>query len=447
MFEAITQKNPVMIVGLGLTGMACARYCQRKQLPFLMLDTREKPPAALEFIETFGAEQLKLGGLDQTVISTAGLIVVSPGVDLNTPALIAAKEQGISIVGDIELFVDECSTPIVAITGSNGKSTVCDALGYALNRSGIKTLVAGNIGTPVLDLLLQPQPELYVFELSSFQLESTYSLKAKVAVVLNVSEDHLDRHHTVENYAAIKRRIYRNAEHAIYNIEDSATHPQDVSGQVTSVGLTEDSDWHVHSGVDGFEIQQKGKPFLSENDTLLKGAHNGYNFAVCIAVADALGISELKTFCLHLASYAGLEHRCQRVLTEDGIVWINDSKATNPGAAEAAIKSFRSQKHALYLIAGGDVKGADIDELAELIQKNVSQCWVFGKDAGLFSHLLPETLCRQVTNMEQAVTAAKEAANEGDYVLLSPACASIDMYKNYQQRGEHFVSLVQGGKA
>ena len=445
MFSQISYQHPVVILGLGLTGAACVRYCLKKDWPMMVMDSREEPTLFESFKQQYPTIELKLGDFSESTLLNAGLIIVSPGIDLRHPAIQAAIKHEIPLVGDVELFCLENSQPIIAVTGSNGKSTLCDCLGQVLQSLGVQCEVAGNFGQPVLDLLAQAQqPDVYVLELSSFQLETLSHLAADVAVVLNLSADHLDRHETLANYAQIKRRIYTQAKHIVQNADEALTQLSDANGPVLQFGQSADSDFVVTTNEAGYQIFYQGKCLLNESELQLKGLHNGLNIAACLAILLAYGIELNSNLYQALADYRGLAHRCQPVASDDDILWINDSKATNTGASLAAINSYTHGDGRLFLIAGGDAKGADIDELIPAIEQQVEHLWVYGKDAALFTNKLDATRCSRVSDLTQAVNAVKTIAQAGDRVLFSPACASLDMYSNYQQRGEHFMALVTG---
>jgi UDP-N-acetylmuramoylalanine--D-glutamate ligase len=444
MFERINQEHPVIVLGLGLTGASCVNYCQRKGWPVLVMDSREQPPQLNDFKASHVEIEVLCGDFDENKLATAGLIIISPGVDFGHPALAKAKATQVPIVGDIELFAQENRVPIIAVTGSNGKSTVCDCLGWMFNHLGIDTIVAGNIGTPVLDLLQQPKPDLYVLELSSFQIETTQSLNAKVVSVLNISEDHLDRHGNMDNYVSIKQKLYTMAQAAAVNLDDPVTHCSQIPEQRLTFGSHSDADFKVTQEQNKFSIYHQHQVLLSESECQIAGFHNGLNLAACLAMAKLYGLLINERLLDVLRQYSGLEYRCQQVPTNDGVRWINDSKATNVGAAKAAIYSFAGQGGHLYLIAGGDAKGGDISQLSDDIQRFVTFSWVYGKDAELFLNVLPKTICQRVSDLTEAVYLAKQMAKSGDTVLFSPACASLDMYPNYKVRGEHFNQLVGG---
>ncbi len=433
----------VYVLGLGITGISCVNYCLKKGWQVVVMDSRDNPGNLQSFKKQFPQVQVVCGAFDENQLLNADLVIVSPGIDFNHPALNRAKTANIEVVGDVELFARECKTPLIAITGSNGKSTVCDCMGYILNAMGIKNIVAGNIGTPVLDLLQGEQPEVFVLELSSFQIEALFSLNASVATVLNVSPDHLDRHKTVENYAQIKRRIYSMSQCAVINLDDNLSYAASNITNSISFGVSDNANVVVRNEQDGFVIYEQNKRLLGETETALKGSHNGLNFAACIAILKAFGLEVTDAAIELIKNYTGLAHRCQRVETHDDIIWINDSKATNVGAAQAAIRGFSTTQKALYLIAGGDAKGGDIASLKPVIDATVTHTWVFGKDAALFTSVLSEDCCTQVVDLPKAVLEAKRVAKKDDVVLFSPACASLDMYPNYQARGEHFEALVR----
>ncbi len=446
MFERINQEHPVIVLGLGITGASCVNYCQRKGWPVLVMDSRNEPPLLAEFKARFTDVTVRCGQFDEVTLAEAGLIIISPGVDYHNPALNTAKQKQVPIVGDVELFALENQTPVIAVTGSNGKSTVCDCLGWMFNQAGINTTVAGNIGTPVLDLLQQQQPELYVLELSSFQIETLRSLKAEVVSVLNLSEDHLDRHGTMENYAAIKRRLYTMGQSVALNLDDKLTHNEQLPEPVVTFGTAANADFKILSDEQGFSVVYNSATLLHESACKVKGVHNGLNLAACLAIAKLYGLSIDEHLLNILKRYSGLEYRCQLVESSDNIRWINDSKATNVGAAKAAIQSFAKQGNRLYLIAGGDAKGGNVAELTADITQHVSFTWVYGKDAALFIKELPNEICQKVKDLPEAIGRVKEVAVAGDTVLFSPACASTDMYPNYKVRGEHFNQLVGGGQ-
>ncbi len=443
----ISLQHPIMVIGAGVTGTSVVAYCIKNNWPVICCDTRKTCAGEAEFKKNFPSVPLHLGDLDLSLLEQASMVIVSPGIDRELPIFTELEAMNIPVIGDVELFVKNCRASIIAITGSNGKSTVVDGLNFVLNQIGFKSCAAGNIGLPILDLAGQSL-DYVVLELSSFQLESLSSMKAKVGCVLNLSADHLDRHKTLENYAQIKRRIYQLSKLSVYNLDDHLTYPENLSDKALSFGKTQQATVYSLNEQDGFGVYYKQTKLLSETQCQLKGAHNGLNLAAMIAILEQLNIGIDESVISALSQYSGLKHRCNLVAEENNIAWINDSKATNVGAAVAAIQGFAKQYKRLLLIAGGDAKGADLSEMSDAILQNVAHTWVFGKDAKQFLNFLASNVVTHCQNLEEIVASILNFAKPGDCVLFSPACASLDMYKNYQERGEHFISLVnQGVKA
>lgn len=444
----ITNVNKrVVVLGMGVSGLSAAAYCLRKEWEVTVVDNRQEPPLLSEFKKNFENLNIVLGSFSEVDFKLFDLVVISPGLDPHSDELQTMRDSGVEVVGDIELFIREVSVPIVAITGSNGKSTVCDLLGHTLNRLGINTIVAGNIGTPVLDLLNISMPQLFVLELSSFQLETARSLRANVACVLNISPDHLDRHITMDRYAAIKFSIFDNAKIAIINVDENFVNKLDnykSCERLISFGRSVDANWQAVLSENEYQVSNEHGVIIRESDVSIQGMHNGLNIAATIAILQGLEIAIDSQVVDAISSYRGLRHRCELVPSDDGIRWINDSKATNPGAAIAAIESFSNSTGHLLLIAGGDAKGCDLSELAAVINEKVHSVAIFGKDKYRIANELVEDKCTLVDNLDQAVELIRVNAKKGDTVLLAPACASIDMYKNYEARGEHFRNLVGG---
>lgn len=446
------KQKSVVILGAGMTGLSLLRYCLKKDAKITVMDSRYEPPLLEQFKEELSAFtevefDLVLGHFDKGVLSNADYILVSPGVDLN--ALPVSRDSIASkLLSDIEIFAAETEVPIIAVTGSNGKSTVCDALGFVLNNVGKHTIVAGNIGLPVVELLEQESPELYVLELSSFQLDLVKSLKVSAACILNITEDHLDRHGSMAHYIRAKQSIYNNAGSCIFNFDDELTRPNQFNSLAKNVttltfGQHEKADFRVVLESLGFSVEHQGEVLITENEVMLKGMHNGLNIAAIFAILTGLEIAIESNVLEALKQYPGLAHRCQRVELGDGILWVNDSKATNVGSAVSAIVSFRSKCNCLFLIAGGDLKGADCHELTRVINQQVDEVWAFGKDADILVAGITSGKAHHVKSLSEAVSGIKEKVKSGDCVLLSPAGASTDMYRNYQERGEHFIQLLQ----
>ena len=424
----------VVIIGLGKTGLSCVTYFRQRGITPVVMDTRENPPGK----ESLPAEcRLLTGPLDANTLCSASLIVASPGVALATPALQVAKAAGVEIVGDIELFAREAKAPIVAITGSNGKSTVTALVGLMAAEAGFKVGVGGNIGTPALDLLLQPT-DLYVLELSSFQLETTSSLKPAAAVILNLSEDHLDRYDGMAGYLAAKQRIFSNAKRIVVNRDDAATYPPQQS-YWQSFGLNAEAYGRIQRD-NQLWLSVAGKPVLPVSELNIVGAHNQMNALAAMALADAAAIPQPAQLNV-LRSFSGLEHRCQFVREVNGVRWINDSKATNVGSTLAAVAGVgESVKGRLWLLAGGQGKGQDFSPLQPLLANQIYRMVCFGQDADTLLKLADNT--QRVTDLDEAVRCIAAEAQPGDWVLLAPACASLDQFRNFEQRGQHFADLV-----
>jgi UDP-N-acetylmuramoylalanine--D-glutamate ligase len=427
--------SKVVILGLGKTGLSCVNYFLRQGVVPMVLDTRATPPGRGELPPEV---ELRCGELDVALLTQAELIVASPGIALATPALQAAAAAGVEIVGDIELFVREAKAPIVAITGSNGKSTVTTLVGEMAAEAGIKVGVGGNIGTPALDLLLEPC-ELYVLELSSFQLETTHSLRAAAATILNLSEDHMDRYVGMAEYLAAKQKVYDGAEHVLVNRDDPATFP--AQGAIwQSFGLNADSYGRVEQQGELW-LAVAGQPQLAVRELHIVGAHNQMNALAAMALCDAVAIPRAAQLAV-LRRFTGLPHRCQFVREHLGVRWINDSKATNVGSTLAAVAGLKEAVQGrLILIAGGQGKGQDFAPLQDLLGHGIDTMLCFGQDADLLCALGSQT--ERVADLAAAVARARQMTVAGDWVLLAPACASLDMFKNFEQRGDCFTALVE----
>jgi UDP-N-acetylmuramoylalanine--D-glutamate ligase len=419
----------VVVVGLGLTGLSCVKYLLKQGAEVIGFDQRQLEEPRLPE----GAKYL-FGDLTDEVIGSAQLIVLSPGVPLSHPTIQQAKSKGVAVIGDIELFAMFNKTPVVAITGSNGKSTVTSLISKMIEADGKRVITAGNIGQPILELSEQ-EADYIVLELSSFQLESTFSLKPEVATVLNVTEDHLDRYNDFEHYKRTKQHIYSGARLCVANFDDEATYPIDKNFVGFSVGSTQG----IH--FDGHWIRDENEQLLDFSQGRLVGEHNVLNAQAAVAIAKAIGISK-EAMQKGFNEFLGLPHRCQLVAVKKGILWVNDSKATNVAATIAAISGLRpSLDGQLHLIAGGDGKGADFRELAPILKQNISTLVVIGQDGQRLAAQFPCSIA--VHSLNDAVNEMSNRAGNGDMVLLSPACASIDMFDNYQQRGDCFSRAVQ----
>lgn len=427
----------VVIIGLGLTGLSCVDFFLAQNVTPRVMDTRATPPGLDKLPE---AVERYVGGLNEDWLMAADLIVASPGMALANPALSRAADAGIEIVGDIELFCREAQAPIVAITGSNGKSTVTTLIGEMAKAAGVNVGVGGNIGLPAL-MLLDPARELYVLELSSFQLETTSSLHAAAATILNVTEDHMDRYPLgLQQYRAAKLRIYENAKVCVVNADDALTMPvRGADERCVSFGV-DVGDYHLNRQQGETWLRVKGEKVLNVKEMPLTGQHNYSNALAALALADAVGLPRA-TSLKALTTFTGLAHRFQIVLDHRGVRWINDSKATNVGSTEAALNGLHVAG-TLYLLLGGDGKSADFEPLRRYLTGDNIRLFCFGRDGGELAALRPE-IATQTKTMEEAMRLIAPQVKAGDMVLLSPACASLDQFKSFEQRGDVFARLAK----
>ncbi len=447
--QANRETRRTLIVGLGQTGLSCARFLHRLGVPFDMADSRTAPPGLATLAREFPGVTPRLGGFDSKAFAHAEQLIVSPGVSVREPAVAAAAAAGVPVIGDIELFARHARAPVVAVTGSNGKSTVTSLLGVMAEDQGRAAGVGGNIGTPALDLLAGPEPEFYVLELSSFQLETTHSLSAAAAVVLNISADHLDRHATLDGYVAAKRRVYRGSGLMVVNRDDPLTTAMAGPNRPVigfGLGAPSDNDFGVLQQHGENWLAQSDRRLLRRRDLRLAGRHNCANALAALALGQAVGL-RLSGMLGTLRRYGGLPHRCQWVARQADVDWYNDSKGTNVGAAVAAIEGLEAPGK-LVVIAGGDGKGADFLPLRDPVCARVRALVLMGQDGPRIEQALRGTVpVTYAKDMQQAVAAARERACPGDAVLLSPACASFDMFQDYRERGDAFVQAVTGGGA
>lgn len=428
------QNKTVTIIGLGTTGLSCVDFFQKKNANIQVIDTRVNPAGADKLAKEI---PLHTGGLNREWLLNSDLIVISPGLALATPEIQEAIAAGVEVVGDVELFCREAKASIIAITGSNGKSTVTTLTTEMAKQAGLKVGMGGNIGVPVLSLLADDY-ELFVLELSSFQLETTYSLKAKAATILNISEDHMDRYDSIADYRAAKLRIYDNAEHIIVNGEDAQTYPEQAVKNLRRFA-EHNAEYTMRHGV----LYSGDTAIINTNQMLISGRHNEMNALAAMALAEAANVPR-EGIVKALQVYGGLPHRFQAVATNDGVRWVNDSKATNVGSTVAALNGL-TVAGTLYLLLGGDGKAADFSELKPLINKPNIICYCFGQDGEALAALSEQSVL--VETMQQAVEAIRPQLKKGDMVLLSPACASLDQFKNFEQRGDVFIALAQGNVA
>jgi UDP-N-acetylmuramoylalanine--D-glutamate ligase len=432
-----------LVFGLGATGLSIARYLKRRDRRARFIDSRRNPPGLAELGTIDPAAEVVLGAGDRNTLRDVGRIIVSPGVADSEPLLKAARAAGVEIVSDIELFVREAKAPFIAITGSNGKSTVTTLVALMCQAARKKVLSGANLGEPALDLLVEETPELYVLELSSFQLIRTRELPAVVAVLLNISPDHLDWHGTEAAYRAAKYRVFRDAKSAVFNRADGAAerHIPDGIPRV-SFGLDEATGKNYGLVMeDGEQYLTRGAQLLLEtSDMALAGSHNHANALAALATGRFIGL-ELSPMLQVLEEFPGLPHRMQFVAQVAGVRYINDSKATNVGAAIASVASVDGP---VVLIAGGDGKGSDFTEFADAIHAKLRAAVLIGRDGpAIAAALKGKAPVYQAADMRTAVSVGATIAEEGDTVLLAPACASFDQYANYAERGKDFSRAVE----
>ncbi|MDX1901446.1 MAG: UDP-N-acetylmuramoyl-L-alanine--D-glutamate ligase [Gammaproteobacteria bacterium] len=448
-------KKLFVVIGLGNSGFSIAKFLLQQGQDIVVMDTRAEPPCLAAFKKFFPEVKILLGNLDEAILHTADEIVLSPGVARSEPAIAKAIAKGKSVIGDIELFARHVKAPVIAITGTNAKSTVTTLVGEMARAAGLNVCVGGNLGTPALDLLAGDQllpassrsrndgiPDVYVLELSSFQLESTRSLKPRVATVLNVTPDHMDRYADFAAYCKTKQLIYQNCETAVCYWEDENTH---WSAQNTLYFTKQTPSNEKIFGL----RQEKGEAYLAQgdqlllpvNDLLLRGEHDQLNALAALAIGFGFGLP-MQAMLNALKNFRGLPHRCQLVREYHGVAWYNDSKGTNVGATIAAISGLAATHSGkIILIAGGVGKGADFSELAREVQKHIKASVLIGESAKELAGLF-KIKTEFANSMEEAVNKANQFAQNGDRVLLSPACASLDMFKNFEHRGEVFVACV-----
>jgi UDP-N-acetylmuramoylalanine--D-glutamate ligase len=442
---ALSGDARVLVVGLGKTGLSCARYLARLGVDFEVVDTRRDPPGLAALRQELPGLDPGLGGLDPARLARATHLVVSPGVALREPAIAAAIARGVPALGDIELFARAAVAPVIAITGSNGKSTVTTLVGEMARDQGRDVRVGGNLGTPALDLLQDAEPDLYVLELSSFQLETTSSLDAAAATVLNVSPDHMDRYDSLGEYAAAKARVYRGSGTMVLNRDDPWVVGMASAGRRIlgfSMAAPTPGDFGlVAAGLESWLALGHDR-LLPESALAIRGRHNTANALAALALGRAGGLS-IPGMLVTLQRFQGLPHRCQRVASAGGVEWYNDSKGTNVGATLAAVKGLRPAGQ-VVLIAGGDGKGADFGPLRQELPGLVRAVVLIGRDgpriADALAGVLPTVFA---ADMQAAVARAAGLARAGDAVLLSPACASFDMFQSYEHRGEVFTAAVR----
>jgi UDP-N-acetylmuramoylalanine--D-glutamate ligase len=435
------------VVGLGKTGYSCAYYLAQQGCRVCVFDQEQQPSMLAALQRHCPQVELVLGDCSYEQLEVADEIIISPGVSVHQPVFKRLQRAGKSIIGDVELFLRAIDVPVIAITGSNGKTTVSTWVGEVLSYAGFNVIVCGNIGAPVMEQLQHPSPDYYVLELSSFQLETTDSLHAEVSVLLNICQDHMDRYLSLSDYLEAKQRVYLNARKAILNADQpecwqTARLPaeQIFFGQAAA----------PHNGVylkgngSAMQLFYQNDMLLNATNVRFFGEHQWANAAVVFAIAISLGVPTA-VICRGLSQVSGLPHRCELVSRFKGAYWINDSKATNVGAAIAAIKSIVTLTQGrLFLIAGGDAKAADLTPLKKVVANHVTYIFLLGKDAEQLQHILHGVVqIIMVPDLLAAVTQIAALLVSDDIVLLSPACASWDLFDNYQHRGQCFKDAIE----
>ncbi|WP_370981292.1 UDP-N-acetylmuramoyl-L-alanine--D-glutamate ligase [Agaribacterium sp. ZY112] len=442
----IASNQTVLIVGGGATGLSAARYLHQQGIAFFVFDTRSEPSLLEPFRQIDTGIPCFSGEFDLNLLEQVSSVLLSPGVSRDTAVVKAALEKEIEVAGDISWFLKAVASPVIGITGSNGKSTVTTMVALAAEKAGIKSSVGGNLGRPALELLAD-QADLYVLELSSFQLESTAQANLQVAVNLNVSEDHLDRHGSLLNYFSAKQKIFHGAKNVVYNSDDRLTQPPIVDG-VSRRGFA------LAKTIESSELQywfdeQSGYLMCGDEQLMLRseirqrGLHNIENVLALFAICDAAGIERSATKDV-AQRFPGLAHRCEFIAEHGGVCFVNDSKATNEGACIAALNGLADEFSQVILIAGGQAKGSSFSKLLPVLKDRVDLLLLIGDAAASLISKVDKTVeCLRVESMAEAVGVANERASTGSLVLLSPACASFDMFKGFEHRGESFKHEVE----
>ncbi len=441
---AKTETKRALVVGLGLTGISCVRHLNARGYDVTVVDTREQPPKLAELQHELPQVAVHTGGMPAALFDNPGLLVVSPGVSVKEAEIARAMEHGAEVIGDIELFAREATAPVIAVTGANGKSTVTAMTGEMCRQAGLKTAVGGNIGVPALLLLTGDEPDVYVLELSSFQLETTISLNARAATVLNITPDHMDRYRDMDEYAEAKARVFRGNGTMVINSDDPRVMRMRQSGRrVVNFGLGRPlaaQDYGLEE-IHGETWLVHGKQSLMPaREVPLAGRHNLANVLAAMALAEAAGVAP-EACCVAVRTFQGLKHRTELVAEHQGVRWYDDSKGTNVGATVAALNGMTSP---VILIAGGDGKGQDFSDLKPACARHARAVVLIGRDAPQIEAALDKVVpVQHARDMHDAVRIARGLAQAGDVALLSPACASFDMFRNYEHRAEVFRDAVR----
>jgi UDP-N-acetylmuramoylalanine--D-glutamate ligase len=434
-----------VIVGLGATGLSCAQYLRARHIPFAVTDSRPNPPNLAVFQADFPDVEVVVGKLDAALLNEASTIVLSPGVAVHEPEIAEQIKRGIPVIGDIELFAQAVKVPVIAITGTNAKSTVTTLVGMMAKAAGYQVEVGGNLGVPALDLLASNSiADLFVLELSSFQLETTYSLKPQVATVLNITPDHMDRYQQLADYQQAKHRVYLHSQKVVCNRDDALTDTPSAHKICFTLKTPKKNEFGLITKSDGVYLAFEDQCLLAVKELPVIGKHYQANALAALAIGYSFGFP-LAAMIKVLREFTGLPHRCQFVREYKQVKWYNDSKGTNVGATQAAIEGLGSEiTGKLVLIAGGLGKGADFTSLVPTLEKYTRHVVLIGQAAPDLAKAIGSRVSISFAKtMDDAVQEAVLAAKPDDSVLLSPACASWDMYKNFEHRGQVFTGIVE----
>jgi UDP-N-acetylmuramoylalanine--D-glutamate ligase len=437
-----------VVVGLGVTGLSCVNYFAKQGIPVAVTDSRKSPPNLAEFQQKYPNVPISIGGIDDNLLNKATKLIISPGISLQEPSIARQLSRGIPVMGDIELFALEVNAPVIAITGTNAKSTVTTLVGTMAANADLKVKVGGNLGTPALDLLADSAHDLFVIELSSFQLETTHTLAPAVATVLNITPDHMDRYATLEDYCNTKRHIYHHCQVAVCNRDDALTDCGNQYGRKKlkfTLDQPRDNEFGLLNKNSEIYLAYEDQVLLPVCELPILGRHYQANALAALAIGYGYGLP-IEPMLKTLREFKGLPHRCQLVRDRNGVLWYNDSKGTNVGATLAAIQGLGSDLQGkLILLAGGVGKNADFSPLIPAIEKYVKTVVLIGEAASILATVIGDASEVQFANsMEEAVALCDKAAESGDSVLLSPACASLDMFNNFEHRGDVFTKIVNG---
>jgi UDP-N-acetylmuramoylalanine--D-glutamate ligase len=437
-YDELDIGSNVHVLGCGVTGISVIRFLSDQGYDVIAHDESDIPKYFADCKKIISENNFRLGDKCYEGINSADTLIISPGISLKQNKVQQAIASGVKVIGDIDLFMRINNKPVVLVTGSNGKSTVSALLGEVLNRNGIRSVVCGNYGLPVLDAL-EDNADCYVIEISSFQLETTPNIHSTAAVVLNISEDHMDRYDSFNEYYHTKLHVYKNSKHKIINANEDYSKEISKENSDITISIGREADYRIIHTDLGFCINHNNRNIGCENGFKLIGTHNIFNISVVLALSNLLGVSEKDAVSV-ISEFPGLEHRTEFVANINDVTWINDSKATNVGATIAAIAGISKP---VVLILGGLAKDANFDELCPHMENKVKKVIVFGKDKKRIIQGIENCIEYETANdMADVVKKAKKLSESGDVVLFSPSCASFDMFDNYQHRGEVFKEHV-----